>query len=892
MSIYDELGSERKDLQAKGLLPEWFTTAGWQLFKSKYLWAKTPYEQYKAIADKAAEYAPLYWYKDECSKKFFSLLWYGWLSPSTPVLSNMGNPSRGMPVSCSGLYIDDSISGFYKARLETAVLTKNGFGTSGYMGDVRPRGAKCKTGTASGVQPLIEGFIRDMRDVAQGANRRGAFAAYLPMMHGDFDEVCDGLLSHPSDKNIGWCIYDNDIEALKNGDDEAIRRYRKILNTRMTTGRGYLFFPDKANRRLPEGMRQAGLEIKASQLCVAPETLILTREGHQIISDLEGQFVDVWNGGEWSNVKITKTGENQELITVNTSSGFSLTCTPYHKFYIMEGGFRAGKITEVRACDLQPGDKLIKLETPVIPGNEELPRAYENGFYTGDGCCIDGRHRIYLYGEKRNLRGLFRDKIQYYVQDDQDREYFYLDNLKHKYFVPNANYTVSSRIRWFSGLLDSDGCVLRNGPSQSLQVVSGKEGFLEAVQLMLQTVGVQSKVVHFRDAGIYSLPKNDGTGENGEYQCKSLKRLLISGMGIVQLQELGLITHRLKLTNHIPNRDARGFVKVDSVLWEGRRDATYCFTEPKRHMGVFNGILTGQCTEIMLPSNNDYTYTCVLSSMNAAKYDEWKDTDAVYWATVFLDCVASDFIKLSEGIPELSKARNFTINARALGLGLCGLHTYFQQKMIPFESLQARFINKEILMLMEEQSSKASLDMAHDLGSPKWCLNGLRNTHRLAIAPTKSTSLIMGGISEGINPDPAMVYTQRTPAGDVRRITPAFWEFLKSKGLNMEDKIKEVNDNFGSVQNVSWMNDEEKKVFKTAFEIDQNVIVDYASARQKYVDQGQSLNLFFDGRANAEYISEVHKKAVLDENILSLYYVYSRAGVSTNQELGQCEACM
>lgn len=564
MSIYDELGSERKELQAEWLLPEWYTTAGWQLFKSKYLWAGSPRNQYISIAITAAAYLPDTWSKEVGFRKFFNLLWKGWLSPSTPVLSNMGNPNRGMPVSCSGLYIDDSISGFYKARLETAVLTKNGFGTSGYMGDVRPRGAKCKTGTASGVQPLIEGFIRDMRDVAQGANRRGAFAAYLPMMHGDFDEVCDGLLSHPSDKNIGWCIYDGDVEALKNGDAETLRRYRKILNTRMTTGKGYLFFPDKANRRLPEGMRQAGLEIKASQLC----------------------------------------------------------------------------------------------------------------------------------------------------------------------------------------------------------------------------------------------------------------------------------------------------------------------------------------TEVMLPSNNDYTYTCVLSSMNAAKYDEWKDTDAVYWATVFLDCVASDFIKLSEGIPELSKARNFTINARALGLGLCGLHTYFQQNMIPFESLQARFINKEIVQLMEEQSNLASLELAHDLGSPKWCLDGLRNTHRLAIAPTKSTSLIMGGISEGINPDPAMVYTQRTPAGDVRRITPAFWEFLKSKGLNTEDKIKEVNDNFGSVQNVSWMNDEEKKVFKTAFEIDQNVIVDYASARQNYVDQGQSLNLFFDGRANAEYISEVHKKAVLDENILSLYYVYSRAGVSTNQELGQCEACM
>lgn len=890
MSIYDELGSERKELQAEWLLPEWYTTAGWQLFKSKYLWAGSPRDQYISIAITAAAYLPDTWSKEVGFRKFFNLLWKGWLSPSTPVLSNMGNPNRGMPVSCSGLYIDDSISGFYKARLETAVLTKNGFGTSGYMGDVRPRGSHCKTGKASGVQPLIEGFVRDMRDVAQGSNRRGAFAAYLPMMHGDFDEVCDGLLSHPSDKNIGWCIYDGDVEALKNGDAETLRRYRKILNTRMTTGKGYLFFPDKANRRLPEGMRQAGLEIKASQLCVAPETLILTRDGYIEIQDVAGEEVDVWNGEEWSKVSVFKTGENKPLVTVNTKDGFSLDCTLYHKFYVKQGT----SIVEKRTHELKAGDKLIKWDAPVIQGDRDLANAYANGFYTADGTTVEGKHRIYLYGEKQKLLKYFTPTTVPTVQENQDRTYFYMDGLKHKYFVPSSEYSIKSRVDWLAGLLDGDGCLLteKTYKSQTLQIASAQEGFLHNVQLMLQTLGVQSKVVHRRSAGEYPLPKNEGSDECGLFYCKEIKLLIINGVGIITLLNLGMKCHRLDIKYHIPYRDASRFVTIESIVDSGRKDDTYCFTEPKRHMGVFNGILTGQCTEIMLPSNNDYTYTCVLSSMNAAKYDEWKDTDAVYWATVFLDCVASDFIKLSEGIPELSKARNFTINARALGLGLCGLHTYFQQNMIPFESLQARFINKEIVQLMEKQSNLASLELAHDLGSPKWCLDGLRNTHRLAIAPTKSTSLIMGGISEGINPDPAMVYTQRTPAGDVRRITPAFWEFLKSKGLNTEDKIKEVNDNFGSVQNVSWMNDEEKKVFKTAFEIDQNVIVDYASARQNYVDQGQSLNLFFDGRADAEYISEVHKKAVLDENILSLYYVYSRAGVSTNQSLGECESCM
>ena len=164
-NYWDKLSNERKKLQEDNLLPEWYTTAGWQLFKDRYLWAETPRKQYETIA------ATLAAHTDDAPKwkdKFFNLLWTGWLSPSTPVLANTGT-TRGLPVSCSGGYVQDSIDGFYSSRHEAALLTKHGFGTSGHLGDIRPRGSTISSGgKASGVIPVLQGFVQDSRDVSQG----------------------------------------------------------------------------------------------------------------------------------------------------------------------------------------------------------------------------------------------------------------------------------------------------------------------------------------------------------------------------------------------------------------------------------------------------------------------------------------------------------------------------------------------------------------------------------------------------------------------------------------------------------------------------------------------------------------------------------------------------
>lgn len=559
-TIYEKLSEERKQLQREGKLPEWFTTGAWQLVKEKYLYnTDSLYLTYNRVARTAATHTddPEYWHK-----RFLEVMWKGWLAPSTPVLSNMGTP-KGMPVSCSGGYVEDSIDGFYRGYYEAAILTKHGFGTSGYLGDIRPRGSRISTGgKASGVLPVIKHFVQDMRDVAQGSSRRGAWAGYLPIDHGDFGEVVDYLEHHPDDLNLGWIIRDDFIDRLQAGDKSAIERYQRALKVKAVTGKGYFFFPDKVNRLNPQCYKDHNLKVSASNLC----------------------------------------------------------------------------------------------------------------------------------------------------------------------------------------------------------------------------------------------------------------------------------------------------------------------------------------TEITLFSDKDHTFTCVLSSLNLAKYDEWKDTDAVFVSTVFLDCVASEFLSLAEGNPAFEKAARFTAKSRALGLGALGFHTYLQSKLIPFESFEAHLTNLEIFRHIREEAERATRFMAERWGEPEWCKGtGRRNTHLLAIAPNTQSALVCGGVSQGIEPIVANLYNQPTAAGEIYRINPTFLEIARSRGKYTPELVSTLVGSEGSVQGLDWLTDHEKLVFKTAYEIDQRAIIRLAAARQQYIDQAQSINLFFDADEDEAYISEIHKEAFTNPMIKSLYYMRTKAGVKASR--GECLAC-
>lgn len=742
VDLYKKLSKERKELQDSGEVPEWFTTAGWQLFKDKYQYQG---QSYKGTCERIAKCAAKHVAKhgldvQEWETKFYNLLWKGWLSPSTPVLSNMGT-SKGMNVSCSGTYVSDSVYGFYDSFKENAILTKHGFGTSGYLSDIRPRGSKIATGgKASGITPVLKHFVFDMQTITQGTQRRGAFAGYIDIEHKDFYEIADLIQHEPDDLNIGWIVKDKFIKKLQNGDKEANNRFKKAMKSKLLTGKGYFFFVDKVNRNRPKMYKDKNLDVKASNLCVAPETLILTKFGYLPIVELEDKTIDVWNGEEWSTTTIRKTGTNQELVKVITDSGQELECTQYHKFYIKDRSAEySNRIVEVSASELKRGDKLIKFELPVIDGELTLTNAYQNGFYSGDGCLVKNNSRIYLYGEKRNLLNYFPNRRLHTIQDDYDREYFYYDNLKPKFYIPTSDYSIDSRVQWLAGLFDADGCVINVNGSLTLQLVSTNKEFLKELQLMLQTLGVTSKIKFTREQGLYKLPANDGSDELKDFQCNAQYRILLSGNGLLQLKELGFNTNRLKIDGNIPNRNAERFIQIVDVEYNNRISDTYCFTEHKRHMGMFNGILTGQCAEIALHSSEEYSFSCVLSAMNLYWYDDWKDTTAVFDATVFLDCVAEEFITLAENIKGLEKTVDFTRKGRALGLGVCGFHTYLQEKRWPFEGLEAHTWNNQVFKHIRTEADKASKWMATVMGEPEWCAGyGVRNTHLMALMPTKA----------------------------------------------------------------------------------------------------------------------------------------------------------
>jgi len=296
------------------------------------------------------------------------------------------------------------------------------------------------------------------------------------------------------------------------------------------------------------------------------------------------------------------------------------------------------------------------------------------------------------------------------------------------------------------------------------------------------------------------------------------------------------------------------------------------------------------CTEITLHSDEFHTFTCVLSSMNLSKYDEWKDTDAVYNATVFLDCVAEEFIQIGKGIKGLDKAVRATKRGRALGLGTLGFHTYLQQNSIDIESLEAHSINIEIFSNLKKEAVRASKMLAVKLGEPKWCKgHGLRNTHLLAVAPNSSSALVCGSVSQGIEPIYKNIFVQGSPAGEINRVNPVLLSIMREKGIYNKKTIDSIIKDNGSVQLVDWLTDEEKAVFKTSFEINQEVLVRLASVRQKFICQAQSLNLFFPSSTSEEEISRVHKLAFKDKWIKSLYYLRSEAGVRGSN--GECVAC-
>ena len=590
---------------------------------------------------------------------------------ATPTLFNAGTP-RSQLSSCYLIGMEsDSITGIYNTLADCANISKWAGGIGMHIHNIRASGSHIRgtNGTSNGIVPMLRVFNSTARYCDQGGGKRkGSFAIYMEPWHGDIESFLDMKKNHGDEEmrardlfyamwipdlfmervmaNKDWTlmcpdhcpglcnVYGDKFKALYEKYEaegkgiktlKARKIWMKILDSQIETGTPYMLYKDHTNKKTNQ--KNIGT-IKSSNLCVAPETLILTDEGHIEIKSLENKKVNVWNGKEFSEVIVKKTSGESELIDVHLSDGSKLTCTKYHKFYIQKK-FKSSKYKKdiikssivelVEAQNLKKDMKLIKCEYPIIDNDIELKDSYTNGFFCADGTYVNitnneerkcnfkslegksycKRHIDYqinnedseyccgisyfkkphvtLYHEKIKLLQHLNYKSIGEEKDNKLNVTLPVD-LKEKFFVP-INYSIKSKLNWFAGYCDGDGCIVRNGKNQSLQISCIHKDFLINIKLMLQTLGISSKVTLNMDKKKSLLP--NGKGGYQYYNSKEIWRILIASNELQKLYELGFKTHRLIIEKHKPNRNARHFIKIIDIKDNNRIDETFCFTEKK-----------------------------------------------------------------------------------------------------------------------------------------------------------------------------------------------------------------------------------------------------------------------------------------------------------------------
>ena len=304
--------------------------------------------------------------------------------------------------------------------------------------------------------------------------------------------------------------------------------------------------------------------------------------------------------------------------------------------------------------------------------------------------------------------------------------------------------------------------------------------------------------------------------------------------------------------------------------------------------------MTNICSEIALHTDEEHSFVCCLSSLNITRYEEWKDTDLVETAIYFLDGVLEEFLVKTNGKDSMIRAHRSAKKGRALGLGVLGWHSFLQAKGLPFNSIASTSWTNRIFAQIKTQAEAASRKLAEEYGEPIWCKGtGMRNTHLIAIAPTVSNSTISGGVSAGIEPIPANVYTFNSSKGTFIRKNPVLEKYLEDKGHNTEEVWQQLLKDRGSIANLpeDIMPFDDKEVFLTFAEINQLALVEQASVRQKYVDQAQSLNLAFDPGDSPKFINLVHQTA-WKLGLKTLYYLRTDSVINGDIGSRTSEDCL
>lgn len=847
-------------------------------------------------------------------KETYNLMSKLFFTHATPTLFNAGTP-RPQLSSCYLIGMEsDSIDGIYNTLKECAQISKWAGGIGLHIHNVRASGTHIRgtNGTSNGIVPMLSVFNKTARYVDQGGGKRnGSFAVYLEPWHADIvdflnlkkntgdeemrardlfyalwipslfmervkvngewslmcPDVCPGLADCYGDEfNTLYNKYCSEGKVVKTM--KARDLWFQILDSQMETGTPYLLYKDHANNK--SNHKNIGV-IKSSNLCVAPETKILTDKGHIEIQTLENTKVNVWNGVEFSEVEVKRTNDDAELVTVVCTDGSELICTKYHKFYIQD------KITTsihvVEAQNLENNMRLMSCEYPIIDSGLDF-----------DAENID---------------------------------------LTDTSFVP-INYSIKSKMEWFSRVCDEYSLVNTICKIQYLYVASLSKSYLLNIKLMLQECGVSCRVAKAHTIDEW--------------------RLFISSNNLQKLLNLGFSCQKLKTTDVVSEPEEARFIHIKEVISNNRRDKTYCFNESKRHTGIFNGIITSNCTEIMEYSDSEQTAVCNLASIALSKFindDKTFNYEYLHHVTKVVTRNLDRIIDVN--YYPTQKTQKSNLLHRPIGIGVQGLADAFALMDIAYHSDETIHVNKLIFETIYHASMESSNEIAisrtnmmNELGaynavsnlfterpivknsvcreyiySDKYIYNkemedklnlckpipnemqlcgkdiagayssfegspvsngefqfdmwgvkptdrydwdklknsvkqyGVRNSLLVAPMPTASTSQILGN-NECFEPFTSNIYTRRTLAGEFVMVNKYLMKELIDLGV-WNDEIKDsIIVNKGSVQHIEGISDKLKEKYKIVWEIPMKHMIDMSADRGAFICQSQSLNLWME----------------------------------------------
>ena len=834
-------------------------------------------------------------------------------------------------------------------------------------------------------------------------------------------DVCPGLSDvYGEEYNKLYLKYVKEEKYTKK--IKARELWDAIISSQIEVGVPYMLYKDACNKK--SNQKNIGT-IKSSNLCVSGDTMILTSNGYYPIKNLKDKHVDIWNGKEWSNIIVKQTGKNQKLIEICFSNGLNLKCTPYHKFYIQTKSYTSKKsISIIDAKDLKKGMKLIKYNLEnVIDNKNNLKFAYTQGVFAGDGSysvpssekkrcnfrkifnsdfCNRHTTNVKIYNIEddickaecysiRPIISLYGNKIKLLEYIDYDFKGSFIEKedkitlslpyeLKDKFYVP-INNSLDSKIRWLEGYLDTDGCIISLNGIKNIQYSSIDQKFMINILYLLQTIGIHSQIKIGKESMQKLLP--NGKGCKSYYNTQKIYRSCIDSTGLIKLISLGFSPKRLDIGNtRLPHHKTNMYVKIENILDNDEYEDTFCFNEPKENKGIFNGILTGQCAEIVEFSGKDETAVCNLASICLPTILEYPINNNIEWINLLQndqknivkyyfegelklftkdDCIyckllkrllkdsgftydeidinQSDKYRLLSGIKEpfetvpqlfsildkkviylggyddnwkilspkinynklyeiayeltvnlnkvidknyypIEKTRVSNMRNRPIGIGVQGIADLFINLKLPFDSTDARKINKLLFETIYYGSMKSSYDLSLKDGSYSsfkdsplsngqfqfnlwdiddsnlsgmWDWNtlregivktGIRNSLLTALMPTASTSQIMG-YNECFEPNTSNLYLRRTLAGEFTIVNKYLLKDLICLDMwNENTKNRLIFDN-GSVQNIKNLPKFLKDIYKTVWEIPQKSLIEMSADRGPFICQSQSLNLFF-----------------------------------------------